>query len=292
MSGSKAPDRSSSGHATAHESPPRTLPTGTVTFLFTDIEGSTALLDRVGTDRYEAALARHRELIRAALRATGGVEIVTEGDSFFVVFEAAGEALAAAVDAQRRLQAEAWPAGDEIRVRMGLHTGVGALDRDGSYVGRGRPPGRPGRSYRERRPGRALGQHPRPHRDEPLPGVRVRALGEHRLKDLQPEPLFDLAIDGLATTFGALRGASSRIDTLPSQLTTFIGRESEVAGIVALLGEARLVTLTGPGGIGKTRLAIAAATAMKRRRPRTASPSSPSSRSRTSGSSRRRSPGR
>ena len=86
-------------------------------------------------ERYETALARHRELVRAAFRPVGGVEIATEGDSFFVVFDAASAAVAAAVDAQRRLQAEAWPPDTEVRVRMGLHSGVGALDRDGSYVG-------------------------------------------------------------------------------------------------------------------------------------------------------------
>jgi len=114
---------------------PRVLPTGTVAFLFTDIEGSTNLSQSLARDRWEALLARHREIIRAAIAAHDGVEDKTEGDGFLVVFERTADAVAATVDAQRALAAEPWPDDGQVRVRMGIHTGDGRLDADGEYVG-------------------------------------------------------------------------------------------------------------------------------------------------------------
>src|SRR5215217_251241 len=113
----------------------RAKPTGTVTFLFTDIEGSTRLAQALPNERWSAILGRHRELIRAGIAATGGHEEKTEGDGFVAVFERPVDAVFAAVDAQRRLAAEPWPADAEVRVRMGLHTGNGQLDAEGEYVG-------------------------------------------------------------------------------------------------------------------------------------------------------------
>ncbi|HSL32023.1 MAG TPA: adenylate/guanylate cyclase domain-containing protein, partial [Candidatus Limnocylindrales bacterium] len=113
----------------------RAKPTGTVTFLFTDIEGSTRIAQRLDSDRWSAVLGRHRELIRAAIASVGGHEDSTEGDGFLAVFERAPSAVAAAVDAQRRLAAEPWPDDAPVRVRMGVHTGEGRLDADGEYVG-------------------------------------------------------------------------------------------------------------------------------------------------------------
>ncbi len=111
------------------------LPTGTIAFVFTDIEGSTALAQRLAGDRWSALLARHRDLIRAAVAAHGGVEVKTEGDGFFVAFERTADAVAATVDAQRALATEPWADDGQVRVRMGIHTGDGRLDADGDYVG-------------------------------------------------------------------------------------------------------------------------------------------------------------
>src|SRR5215213_10331392 len=110
-------------------------PTGTVTFLFTDIEGSTRIAQALPSERWAAILGRHRDLIRAAIASSGGHEEKTEGDGFLAVFERPGDAVLAAVDAQRRLASEPWPTDAEVRVRMGLHTGNGQLDGDGEYVG-------------------------------------------------------------------------------------------------------------------------------------------------------------
>src|SRR4051794_19950690 len=111
------------------------LPVGTVAFVFTDIEGSTQLAQTLADDRWSGVLARHRELVRSATAAHGGREVSTEGDGFFLVFGRPVDAIAAVADAQRALAAEPWPADAPIRVRMGIHTGDGRLDRDGSYVG-------------------------------------------------------------------------------------------------------------------------------------------------------------
>jgi predicted ATPase/class 3 adenylate cyclase len=231
------------------------LPTGTVTFLFTDIEGSTRLLQTCG-DEYPLLIARHHELLREAVSVHGGVEVMTEGDSFFVVFRNPAAAVAAAVNAQRSIAAETWPANSDVRVRMGLHTGEAILGGD-NYIGL--DVHRAARIANAGHGGQVLiSDATRALAGQGLPaGVSVRDLGEHRLKDLPaPERLYQLAIDGLPADFPPLRSLSARPNNLPRPATSFIGREQQIDEIKARLATARLVTLTGPGGTGKTRLSI------------------------------------
>jgi len=231
------------------------LPTGTVTFLFTDIEGSTQLLRELG-DGYASVWKQHQLIIREALAAAGGAEVGTEGDSFFAAFSSAPGAVRAAVAAQRGLAAHAWPPGHSVRVRMGLHTGDGVLSGS-DYVGM--DVHRAARIASAAHGGqlivseatRALIEHSLPA------GARLRDLGKHRLKDiLQPEHLYDLIIDGLPAEFPPPRTLEARPNNLPLQLTSFVGREDQIGEIRELLSRVRLLTLTGPGGTGKTRLAL------------------------------------
>jgi predicted ATPase/class 3 adenylate cyclase len=236
----------------------RSLLTGTVTFLFTDIEGSTRLLRQLGSG-YPPLLARHNVLVRHAIAAHGGIEVKTEGDAFFVVFERAAEGIAAAADAQRALFEEAWPEVATVRVRMGLHSGTGELS-DGDYVGI--DVHRAARVSAAAHGGQIVITEPvRALVASELPaGVTLRDLGEHELKDFPaPERLFQLDIDGLAAEFPPLRTLTARRGNLPDPPTSFVGREHELDELTALAGRARLVTLTGPGGTGKTRLSIEAA---------------------------------
>jgi predicted ATPase/class 3 adenylate cyclase len=231
------------------------LPTGTVTFLFTDIEGSTRLAEALGAG-WPALLERHREIARAAWAAHGGTEIVTEGDSFFVVFQRPAEGVAAAVAAQRGLAAEPWPQDAAIRVRMGLHTGEGLIS-GGSYVGL--DVHRAARIAAAGHGGQVLISGSTSALVEgALPdGVSLKEMGEHRLKDLsRPERLWGLSIDGLATDFPPLGTLNAVPNNLPTQLTSFLGREREIAEARQLLIDGRLLTLTGPGGTGKTRLSL------------------------------------
>jgi len=229
------------------------LPQGTVTFVFTDIEGSTRLLTKLGTG-YPDLLSKHHATLRKALSEHRGTEVKTEGDAFFIVFARPTDALAFAIDAQRALPTVDWPAGADVRVRMGMHTGEGTLS-EGDYVGL--DVNRAARISAAGHGGQILlsattaGLLATP----PLAGVRLRDLGEHRLKDL-PEAirLYDVEIDGIATVSAPIRSIGK--GSLPEELTSFVGREQEVAAVSALLGDARLVTLTGPGGTGKTRLSI------------------------------------
>ena len=236
------------------------LPTGTVTFLFTDIEGSTRLLHDLGDD-YAAVLADHRRLLRAAFTEAGGREVDTQGDAFFVVFPRARDAVAAAIAAQRALLHHDWPSGASVRVRMGLHTGEPLSGGEG-YVGID--------VHRAARIGAAawggqviVSQTTRELISADLPeGLHLRGLGEHRLKDLgAPQHLYQIAADDLPSDFPPPRSLDALPNNLPVQLTSLVGRDRELIEIDRLLENpsCRLLTLIGPGGIGKTRLALHAA---------------------------------
>ena len=231
------------------------LPTGTVTFLFTDVEGSTRLLQRVG-DGYRGLLATHNQFLREAIATSGGVEVQTEGDGFFAVFPSATGAIRAAVQAQRAVSNHSWPEGEVVRVRMGLHTGEGVLS-EGTYVGL--DVHRAARIAAAGHGGQILASDAtRALIEQALPmGVRLQDLGVHRLRDIeQHERLYQLLIDDLADTFPPIRSLNARLSNLPEVRSSFVGREDAVREATALLERARLLTLTGPGGIGKTRLAL------------------------------------
>jgi len=195
-------------------------PSGTVTLLFSDIEGSTRLLRQLG-DGYAAQLARHRELLRSAFESHGGRVLETEGDAFFAAFESAGEAAAAAGDAQHALAAEAWPAGNEIRVRIGLHTGE-PRPVDGNYVGL---------DVHEAARVMAAAHGGQVVLTEPTrallgDGVPVRDLGEHTLKDLSGRHrLYQLELEGLPVDFPPLNTVANWTTNLPAQPNVFVGRE-------------------------------------------------------------------
>jgi predicted ATPase/class 3 adenylate cyclase len=231
------------------------LPTGTVTFLFSDIEGSTRLVERLGTAEWTQVLSAHQRIIRAAI--AEGAEVKTEGDSFFVVFRQPASAVGAAVAIQRGLAVEAWPEGVEVRVRIGIHTGEGVLAPTSDYVGldvhraaRIAAAAHGGQTLLSGATAALLGSNLED-------GVEVRDRGEHRLKDLsRPERLAELLVAGLPADFPPLRTLDAAPNNLPTQLTTFLGREREIEAILGLLRTNRLLTLTGPGGTGKTRLSL------------------------------------
>ena len=244
--------------------PPAQVPDlgdATLTFLFSDIEGSTRLEQTIGTRPYGELRERHRALLRAAFAAAGGEEQGTEGDSFFVVFRSARGAVAAAIAAQRALAAEPWPEETPIRVRMGVHSGE-ARTHGGSLVGI--DINRAARIAAAAHGGQVLVSDVTRSlvRDEALKGIAFRDLGDHRLKDLDaPERLHQLMADGLQSEFPPPRTIDAGPSNLPTQLTSFVGRGADRAAVGGLLSLHRLVTLTGPGGTGKTRLAIEVAAA-------------------------------
>jgi predicted ATPase/class 3 adenylate cyclase len=231
------------------------LPTGTVTFFFSDIEGSTRLIQRLG-EGYPQVLLAHHTVLREALAANGGHELRTEGDSFFIVFDSALQACAGAAAAQRALHAQKWPEGGAVHVRIGVHTGEATLVGN-EYLGldvhraaRVASAGHGGQVLVSETT-RALVDHALP------PGLTLKDLGLHRLKDLaQPERLFQLTVDGLPEDFPPLKTLEATPNNLPTQLTSFIGRDDQVREAEQLLEKARLLTLTGPGGTGKTRLSL------------------------------------
>lgn len=235
------------------------LPGGTVTLLFSDIEGSTALLSRLGP-AYADALDGQRAVLREAWGLHNGTEMGTEGDSFYVVFASAGDAVAAAVRAQRELAGFPWPGGEQVRVRVGMHTGSPQV-HDVAYVGM--DVHRAARIAGSAHGGQVvLSAATAGLVGGALPaGVSLLDLGWHLFKDIAgAERVFQLVIEGLPAEFAALKslGAAS---SLPVPATGLVGRDGELAELVALLGSpgVRLVSLTGPGGSGKTRLAVGVA---------------------------------
>jgi len=220
----------------------RELPTGTVTFLFTDVEGSTRLLHDLGVEAYAEALAEHRRILRDSFAARRGVEVDTQGDAFFIAFPTADGAVRAAAEACERL------ASGRVRVRMGIHTGTPHLAEEG-YVGADVH-----RAARIAAAGHG-GQVLISKETRELIEVELMDLGEHRLKDFQaPIGIYQLGSE----RFPPLKTISNT--NLPRPTSSFVGREREVEEIRSLLSDrVRLLTLTGPGGSGKTRLAIEAA---------------------------------
>jgi predicted ATPase/class 3 adenylate cyclase len=233
----------------------------TFTFLFTDIEGSTALVQRLGEGLYAQLLADHHALIRSGLTAHDGREVDTQGDAFFAVFTSPRACVGAVLEMQRALEAHAWPGGQHVRVRMGVHTGeaektaTGLVGLDVHRAARVAAVGYGGQVLLSETAAALV-------RDALPPGIALKDLGVHRLKDLgRPERIFQLQAAGLEAGFPPLRslGNPALANNLPAQLATFIGRTRELAEVGALVASSRLVTLTGAGGCGKTRLGLQAA---------------------------------
>jgi len=239
---------------------PTALPTGTLAFLFTDIAGSTRFWEQEHT-AMEQALIRHDVLLRQAIETRSGQVFKTVGDAFYAVFATAPDALEAAVAAQRTVLAETWPTRTPLRVRMAIHVGA-AQPRDGDYFG---PPlNRVARICAAGHGGQILLSAPAWElvRDQLPPDVTLRDLGERRLKDLsRPERIVQAVAPDLPDAFPPLTALDHYRHNLPTQPTVLIGRERETHAVVEWLRrpETRLLTLTGPGGIGKTRLALQAA---------------------------------
>ncbi|MDQ4078820.1 MAG: adenylate/guanylate cyclase domain-containing protein, partial [Chloroflexota bacterium] len=244
------------GFATWRDIP---LPSGTVTFLFTDIAGSTRLWEQEPV-AMRRATTRHDALVEQVIAQHDGVLVRPrgEGDSRFAVFQHATEAVRAASALQQALFAEPWPTTTPLRVRMALHTGEAEL-RVGDYYGsdvnrcaRLRSLAHPGQTLLSLTTVRLA--------SDTLPeGASLRDLGQHRLKDLtQPEQIFQLVVPGLPADFPPLQSLGARPHNLPTLPTPLIGREQELATLVELLERetVRLVTVTGPGGMGKTRISL------------------------------------
>jgi predicted ATPase/class 3 adenylate cyclase len=240
---------------------PYPVPVETLTFLFTDIEGSTALLRRLGEGVYAQVLAGHHALIRSVLAKHEGRELNTLGDGFFASFSSPKACVAAVTQMQQAIETHQWPAGEHVRVRMGMHTGEAAQTATGLV---GLDVHRAARVAAVAYGGQVLVSETAAAlvRDALPPGTALRDLGAHRLKDLgRPEQIFQLSAPGLQAEFPPLRslGNPALPNNLPAQLAPFIGRQRELSEVRALAGSSRLVTLTGAGGAGKTRLALQAA---------------------------------
>jgi predicted ATPase/class 3 adenylate cyclase len=234
------------------------LPTGTVTFLFTDVEGSSRLWEEF-PDAMQDALARHDVIVRAAIESHGGHVVKTTGDGFHAAFATVSDAVEAAVEGQLGLAAESWSRGVTLRVRMGLHTGTAEI-RDGDYFG-------PALNRAARLAGAG-------HGGQVLvsgatgglmqgSGVELVDLGSHQLRDLgEPERVFQVRHPALESEFAPLRTLDAFATNLPLQVTTFVGRDDDLIEVTEALGESRVVTLIGVGGVGKTRLAVQTAAEM------------------------------
>ena len=237
--------------------PARDFPTGTLTLLFADIEGSTQLLQQLG-ERYAHIQAAYRHLLSSACQHWNGYEVDAQGDAYFAVFSRATDAISAAIEAQRSLAAHPWPQESILHVRMGLHTGTpehtttGYIGLDVHYAARLAQAAHGGQVLLSQTT-QALVKYELPE------GADLLDVGEHSLRDFpHHQRLFQLVIADLPAAFPSLRTIENRFQNLPAQLTPLIGREQEIAAACALLqrNEVRLLTLTGTGGIGKTRLGI------------------------------------
>ncbi len=241
----------------------RQLPTGILTLFFTDIEGSTRLLQQLG-DRYAGVLRDCRRLLRTSFQLGNGYEVDTQGDAFFVVFERAIDAVTSAITDQRALFTTAWPNEAQVRVRIGIHTGEPQLAEEG-YIGLDVHCA--ARIMSAAHGGQVLLS--RSTRDQVMPdlppGVRLDELGQYHLKDIAgPQELFQVVVPDLPSDFPPPSALSILypIQNLPAPATSFVGREHEVATLCERLRhpEVRLITLLGTAGVGKTRLAIQVAT--------------------------------
>ena len=233
----------------------------TLALLFTDIEGSTNLLRSLGAD-YRKLLAQHRNVLGDAFVAHGGTVLQREGDALFVTFADPSSAILGAIDGQVALARATWPADSQVRVRMGIHVGEVTIDEDDGCVGLAVH--QAARISAAAHGGQVLtSKAVRTQTERRVPaGVSLKSIGRFRLKDFpEPEDLFQLQHPDLPGDFPALRTAPGARHNLPRAISSFIGRDREVAELAELLETARLVTLTGPGGCGKTRLAIEAASA-------------------------------
>ena len=231
------------------------LPTGTVTFLFADLEGSTRLWED-HPDAMRGALARHDEILRESITGHGGWVVKSTGDGALAVFATAQAAVDAAVAVQRGLGAATWGSTGPLRVRMGLHTGASEF-RDGDYYGPA--VNRAARLMAAAHGGQVVVSHATEElaRDATVDGVSLVDLGEHRLRDLaRPERVFQVVAEGLVREFPGLGSLESVPGNLPVQISSFVGREDDIAGVAALVRGGPLVTLIGVGGVGKTRLSL------------------------------------
>jgi predicted ATPase/class 3 adenylate cyclase len=243
------------------------LPSGNVTFLFTDIEGSTAIFRRLGNG-YEAVLDTHRRLLRAVIVAHDGVEVGTDGDGMYAAFGDAGQAMGACLDGQRDLAAEAWPEGGQVRVRMGLHTGVARPTPEGDYVAVAMHEA--ARICAAGHGGQILLSADTARMVRPVlpPEAALVDRGPFLLSGFdEPEEIYQLGHPALPSGFPPLRASPAQSHNLPNLRMPFVGREADLEAVGRMLAEARLITVVGPGGAGKTRLAVEAAARLAARFP-------------------------
>ena len=228
-----------------------TLPTGTVTFLFTDIEGSTQLAQRFGAD-YPQLVADHFSIIRGEVDQANGVEVNTTGDGVFAAFPSAVDAMAAAGGIQRLMYIKEWPEGGDVRVRVGAHTGEATVS-DADYVGV--DVHKAARIMAAGHGGQILASEST--RLLARGGFEFMSLGRHLLRGLEAdESVFQLMIPDLPSDFPPLNTASAAPNNLPTRVSSIIGRGDDIEAIIGLIDEHRLITILGPGGVGKTSLAV------------------------------------